>query len=181
MAFPRLAPARARRRAADDDDFACALGQALRACGVDVTIVATADRVFANQLDGSQAGAVVGSCCCLREPGLPPGAPCGVSGRRSTDGLRGFAEEHRFSPQESAVLAGLVDELTTNDLAERLRCKPSTIKTYLQRIYNKTGRSSQTELLAYLVNWLMEPSQEPCGEADPEGSPAAQRADQFKQ
>jgi DNA-binding CsgD family transcriptional regulator len=73
---------------------------------------------------------------------------------RAVSRLHDFAALHGLSERERDVLSGTIDGLSVAAIAERLDCKPSTVKTYMQRIFDKTKRGSQLEVLALLVDWL---------------------------
>jgi DNA-binding NarL/FixJ family response regulator len=109
---------------------------------------------LSSKLDAFRACALLGRCTYLPRVGLTSEALVGALARSRTRSLHDFSHIHGLSAREEMVLLGIVDGLSVADTAGRLNCKPSTVKTYLQRMYIKTGRGSQTELLGLVVDWL---------------------------
>lgn len=58
---------------------------------------------------------------------------------------------YRLTPTESNVAIAIANGLSTNEIAEMLDVKLSTIKSHLKQIYNKTGAKRQTELVKMLL------------------------------
>jgi len=65
-----------------------------------------------------------------------------------------FAVAKGLSPREEAVLVCMVEGMPIDDMADHLKCAVSTVKTYLHRLFNKTGRGSQLEVMGLLIEWL---------------------------
>lgn len=73
-----------------------------------------------------------------------------VLGRREVCGglsVQGFAREHRLSPSEEQVLAGLCEGCSPNDIAERNGVKIATVRTQIANIRAKTGAESIRDLV----------------------------------
>jgi len=109
---------------------------------------------FADNLNAQRACALVGRSTHLPRAGLTPEALLDVLLRQEDRSIEAFAAVLALSRREFAVLLCMIEGLSIAEMAVRLRCKASTIKTYSQRIYNKARRGSQTELLGLLVLWL---------------------------
>jgi DNA-binding CsgD family transcriptional regulator len=67
--------------------------------------------------------------------------------------LRGFARVFGLSGQEWAVLTTAMDGCAMKEGAARLGISPKTVETYWRRIYAKTGRRTQLEVLAEVLWW----------------------------
>ncbi len=52
-----------------------------------------------------------------------------------------------LTKQERAILAVLPTGATTAQMAQHLAIQPTTVRTYLQRLYRKTGTSSRSTLV----------------------------------
>lgn len=111
--------------------------------------------VVSGYLDGPRAASLVGKCVYLPKAGLTLEILLKLVLEEEPDRINAFAKEHHLSKREVSVLAALIDGLGVDATAERLGCKASTVKTYLQRMFDKTGRSSQIELLGTLVHSLV--------------------------
>lgn len=63
---------------------------------------------------------------------------------------------HPFSPREFQVLALAAHGLTNKEIAYRLAISERTIQFHMNSIFNKTGASTRTEVvaLAILKRWL---------------------------
>ena len=70
------------------------------------------------------------------------------------DALRDFVSAHRLSEQERAVLAHAIDGCSMKQAAARLGISNKTVESYWTRIYNKTNRRSQLEVIAKVVRWV---------------------------
>jgi DNA-binding NarL/FixJ family response regulator len=113
---------------------------------------------LAEVLTAQRACSLVGRSTHLPRSGLTAEALVDVLLRHPDRGIEAFASALSLSKREFSVLLCIIEGLSIADMAARLNCKISTVKTYTQRIYNKAQRSSQTELLGLLVSWLTTPS-----------------------
>jgi len=66
-----------------------------------------------------------------------------------------FATSCRLSDRETAILVVAVQGNNRKETGHRLGCSASTVDTYWKRILLKTGRSSQGELLAVLLAFVV--------------------------
>jgi DNA-binding CsgD family transcriptional regulator len=55
-----------------------------------------------------------------------------------------------LTPAETRIVGYLVDGLNMSEIAVRLGVAPSTVKTHVLRIYEKTGTHRQAELAALM-------------------------------
>ena len=73
-------------------------------------------------------------------------------GYDSADGaMAAFAREYRLSEREERVMAMLAEGRSTDEIAGGMGCRRSTIRTYVHRLFKKTGTSSRRELVAVLA------------------------------
>jgi DNA-binding CsgD family transcriptional regulator len=72
-----------------------------------------------------------------------------------------FATSHALSPRETAVLLAIASGVSRKEVAWRLGCSPGTIHTYWRRLLRKTGSSSQSELFAALIRFVLVSSPAP--------------------
>lgn len=94
-------------------------------------------------------------CCRLRGLSTPArwlanelraaGGPTRTRGRSAID-IPGELDIYGLTRREYDVLVLLRDRLTNREIAERLTVSPSTVKTHVERLLAKTGRSNRTEL-----------------------------------
>ncbi|MEJ8574087.1 helix-turn-helix transcriptional regulator [Microbaculum marinum] len=83
--------------------------------------------------------------------GAPPG---------ERDGAEAMAAAFRLTPAETRVLAGLFAGRTLSEAARVLGIAPSTAKTHLDNIFQKTGTSRQVDLMR-LVTQLVPVARRP--------------------
>jgi len=63
-----------------------------------------------------------------------------------------------LTPRERQVVQLLIDGCSNDDIAERLRLRPQTVKNQLTRIYTKAGVSTRVQLaVAVLRQGMAEP------------------------
>ena len=65
-----------------------------------------------------------------------------------------FAHEHGLSEQEERVMALLAEGRSTDAIAESMGCKTATIRTYVHRLFKKTGTASRRELVSALADYI---------------------------
>ena len=65
----------------------------------------------------------------------------------TTDAAARVARHYRLAGREREVLEAIVDGCGVRETAEKLAIAPSTMKTYLRRLFEKTGTSRQIELI----------------------------------
>lgn len=65
-----------------------------------------------------------------------------------------FAHEHGLSEQEERVMALLAEGRSTDAIAESMGCKNATIRTYVHRLFKKTGTASRRELVSALADYI---------------------------
>ena len=58
----------------------------------------------------------------------------------------GNASSYELSKQELTILRELITGATNSQIAEKFHLAPSTVKTYIERLMDKTGFRSRTEL-----------------------------------
>ena len=58
----------------------------------------------------------------------------------------GFASSSEFTSREVEILRALVDGLSNDEIAERLHLAPSTVKTHMRHLLEKTGCENRTQL-----------------------------------
>ena len=58
----------------------------------------------------------------------------------------GNASSYDLSKQELTILRELITGATNTQIAEKYHLAPSTVKTYIERLMDKTGVRSRTEL-----------------------------------
>ncbi len=68
--------------------------------------------------------------------------------RRDQRAVEAFARRMALSQQELHVLRGAMRGKSTKQIAESLACTPGTVKTYWQRIFDKTGLRSRASVIA---------------------------------
>ncbi len=123
------------------------------------------------------AGSGCRSRLCVAEGGVAPGAaggetyvaqvfPVAADARRRTDcnpavagivlreahlntpdAVARIARHYRLAPRECEVLEAIAEGSGLAETAERLAIAPSTMKTYLRRLFEKTGTSRQIDLV----------------------------------
>ena len=101
---------------------------------------------------GELSGAVFSGEGQLPPPAAatPVFAPLPAQGR--ADGAMGaFAREYGLSEQEERVMILLAQGRSTDEIAGGMGCKNATIRTYVHRLFKKTGTSSRRELVAALT------------------------------
>jgi DNA-binding NarL/FixJ family response regulator len=113
---------------------------------------------LAPHLQGLRALSLLGRCMYVPSAGITADGLLGALKRTAAPELMEFATTFGLSCREYGVLQCVIEGLPIADTAERLQCRSSTIKTYVKRIFDKTGRGSQVELLGLLVEWLTESS-----------------------
>lgn len=82
-----------------------------------------------------------------------------------------FPLDRRLSTQEAAVIRGLADGLQHKEIASSLGVSIHTVRTYLKRIQEKTGRRKPAEM-ALLADELVQEPREPLAaptDVDPSG------------
>jgi len=67
-----------------------------------------------------------------------------------------YARGHGLSPQERRLLLATINGRTEKDAAFLLGCRRSTTSTYWQRIFHKTGRRSQVEVVSAVLRWSVD-------------------------
>jgi len=67
-----------------------------------------------------------------------------------------YARGHALSPQERRLLLATINGRTEKDAAFLLGCRRSTTSTYWQRIFHKTGRRSQVEVVSAVLRWSVD-------------------------
>jgi len=65
-----------------------------------------------------------------------------------------YSQMFRLSPQERRLLACAVRGVPDKCAADELGCTRNTVGTYWKRIYAKTGKRSQKDVLAHLLRVL---------------------------
>ena len=60
-------------------------------------------------------------------------------------------DAYGLTAREAKVALTFVSSATIPDTARKLKIAPNTVKTHLQRIYDKTGTKRQTELTRLIV------------------------------
>lgn len=112
----------------------------------------------------------VGSTLRLQPPGQPawvatfsplrvPGSATGARilmlmaspGRPAADGLPAFAALYRLTPAETRVLAHLLEQASTQDIAAALHISIKTLRIHLSNLFAKTGTANQRELLRFYL------------------------------
>ena len=58
----------------------------------------------------------------------------------------GFASSAELTSREVEILRALVDGLSNDEIAERLHLAPSTVKTHMRHLLEKTGCENRTQL-----------------------------------
>ena len=88
-----------------------------------------------------------------RQRSSPADLLSGLASRHDRDGgvMAVFARDYGLSEQEEKVMAMLAQGLSTDEIAGGMGCKNATIRTYVHRLFKKTGTSSRRELLAALA------------------------------
>lgn len=83
---------------------------------------------------------------------LPSAAPSFLSAPlfRNGGAMAAFAREYGLSEQEERVMAMLASGRSTDEIAVGMGCKNATIRTYVHRLFKKTGAASRRELVAVL-------------------------------
>ena len=109
---------------------------------------------LSGDLAAPRACALVGRCLCLPRAGLTAEAFLRILERTPPRGVSEFADAYGLSAQERAVLFAIVEGCSLADVASRLQCRPTTVKTYMQRMFAKTGRGSRCEVLSLVIDWL---------------------------
>ena len=69
-----------------------------------------------------------------------------LGGRR--DWLEGFAEKNPLSQREREIVELTANGHSASDIADRLYLSPATVKTHLQRVYQKLGVSDRAAAVA---------------------------------
>lgn len=68
----------------------------------------------------------------------------------------GLASSSEFTPREIDILRALVDGLSNDEIAERMCLAPTTVKTHMRHLIEKTGCENRTQLaLAARVSGLV--------------------------
>lgn len=65
---------------------------------------------------------------------------------------RALIEQLRLSPREGDILRRIFDDLSEATIACELGLAPSTVHTYVRRLYRKLGVKSRTELLVFVFH-----------------------------
>ncbi|HWH35350.1 MAG TPA: AAA family ATPase [Acidimicrobiales bacterium] len=99
-------------------------------------------------------------CCRLRGLKVPArwlanalrtvGGPARTRGRSAAD-IPDALDLYNLTRREYDVLELLRHRLTNREIADRLTVSPSTVKTHIERLLAKTGRSNRTELSELIV------------------------------
>jgi DNA-binding CsgD family transcriptional regulator len=66
-----------------------------------------------------------------------------------------YASRHGLSPQERRLLIATINGRTEKEAAFLLGCRRSTTSTYWQRIFHKTARRSQIEVVSDVLRWSL--------------------------
>ena len=78
--------------------------------------------------------------------------PLPVSGvMPAYSGLAAFVREHGLSEQEERVMVMLAQGRSTGEIAAGMGCKSPTIRTYVHRLFKKTGAASRRDLVNMLA------------------------------
>ena len=72
--------------------------------------------------------------------------------------LQEFSIHYELSPRERELLACAVRGLNNDEAAFELGCARPTIATYWNRIFGKTGRGSQRDVVSALLRFLYRPT-----------------------
>jgi DNA-binding CsgD family transcriptional regulator len=82
----------------------------------------------------------------------------GVSDASKTSSLviAAYASGQGLSTQEQRLLAATVAGKVEKEIAASLRCTRSTLSTYWQRIFRKTGCRSQTQVVSAVLRWMVD-------------------------
>lgn len=85
-------------------------------------------------------------------PGIPPGPDAVLSPETLESRLLGYYDPHqkRLSGKEIEVLAAILEGQTYREAGETLGISESSVKTYMRRVYEKTGVRSKEEIRALL-------------------------------
>lgn len=67
----------------------------------------------------------------------------------ASNGLHQFARLYALTPAETRVLQYLLDQKSTQDIADALAIGISTLRTHLKHIFSKTATSNQRELVRF--------------------------------
>jgi DNA-binding NarL/FixJ family response regulator len=67
-----------------------------------------------------------------------------------------YSRCHRLSAQEQRLLLATVRGSSEKEVAYSLGCRRSTMSTYWQRIFQKTGFHSQIEVISAVLRWTIE-------------------------
>lgn len=72
------------------------------------------------------------------------------------DELSDFANRYRLSPNEKRVLECALLGMNNDEAASALKCQRSTVATYWNRIFRKTGVSGQRDVVVLLLHTIRE-------------------------
>ena len=88
-----------------------------------------------------------------RRMGFPPKAAAVLltSDPERSDALRAFAEDNRLTDSEAALVGALRSHRDLRDAAEASGLSYETARTYLKRVFSKTGCTGQADLLHRLA------------------------------
>src|SRR5690606_7698226 len=84
--------------------------------------------------------------------GFPPKAAAVllVTDAGENDGIRAFAAKHGLTRRETDLLAAITQTGDLKQAAAEIELSYESARTYLKRIYNKTGSRSQVDLIQNL-------------------------------
>lgn len=71
------------------------------------------------------------------------------------DSLTAFVRKYRLSPQETQLVRCAHERMTTEEAASVLGCRRATVSTYWNRIFRKTGVSSQRDVMVLLLHSIL--------------------------
>lgn len=66
-----------------------------------------------------------------------------------------FSNRERLSPQEGHLVMSAVDGLSKKQAAVRLGCEEGTVSSYWKRVFRKTGRNSQRDVISSILRYAV--------------------------
>jgi DNA-binding response OmpR family regulator len=75
--------------------------------------------------------------------------------RRRNGSIDDYGREFGLSERELAVLKLAINGLDVDATANRLGCRPGTIRTYWARVLHKTDARSREQSLSHVIRWLV--------------------------